>query len=118
MANLYVTRPTDISDSRSRYLHDFRPAGMICAEPGIGDQVIDILDVRPTGDGNYAVHSRARLEEIKLESAWSWGDQYEEGAEYDLAQECLRAYHGEETCLNLENGPLFPLVYPRQQAIA
>lgn len=112
MRRLFVTRPTAASDAKSRYLHEFRPSGRIVSEPAVGDLIVDVLDVFPENGGKYGVWSNATKGAITLSSAWDWGDQYEDGAEYQLAQECLSVLFGKDTLLNLEAGPLFPLVYP------
>ena len=111
MRTIYVVKGSENNDPQLAYLRNFRPAGQLVDRPEIGDTVIDVLEIAPKGDG-WEVWSVARKQEIRLSSSWSWGDQYEPGAEYSLADECLGVwYDGRDTLLALDAGPLFPLVY-------
>lgn len=118
MKTLFVVLGGPKNEPRVAYLRDFRPAGQIVIAPEIGDTVIDVLEVSEDGD-KISVWSTARLEMLRLYSSWSWGDQYDPGAEYALAEECLGVwYHGRNTLLQLEYGPLFPLMYVPMDAAA
>lgn len=113
---IYVVKTT-LDDAKAKYDESFRGGYRIVSKPMVGDAILDVLTVTKHGD-RLQVSSEAAWAEgsLKLASTWSWGDQYEEGAELELRDACLSALFygpGEESTVNFgeNNDPLFPLTW-------